>query len=78
MLPIMTTITDQFRARVEAFLKTSGFKPTEFGRQSVGDPSFVLSLRRGRSPTLATADKVLDFIAETEATARRRVNRRSA
>ena len=77
MLPIMTTMTDQFRARVEAFLKTTGFKPTEFGRQSVGDPSFVLSLRRGRSPTLATADKVLDFIAETEATARRRFNRRS-
>ena len=78
MLPIMTTMTDQFRARVEAFLKTSGFKPTEFGRQSVGDPSFVLSLRRGRSPTLPTADRVLDFIAETEATARRRANRRSA
>ena len=59
-------------AEVEAFLKASGFKPTEFGRQAVGDPSFVLSLRRGRSPTLATADKVLAFIAEREASAGRR------
>ena len=60
-------ISKQFREQVEAFLKASGFKPTEFGRQAVGDPSFVLSLRRGRSPTLATADKVLAFIAEREA-----------
>jgi hypothetical protein len=60
-------ISRQFRERVEAFLTTSGFKPTEFGRQATGDPSFVLSLRRGRSPTLVTADKVLAFIAEREA-----------
>jgi hypothetical protein len=60
-------ISKQFRERVESFLEASGFKPTEFGRQAVGDPSFVLSLRRGRSPTLATADKVLAFITEREA-----------
>jgi hypothetical protein len=63
----MAIISRQFREQVEAFLKASGFKPTEFGRQAVGDPSFVLSLRRGRSPTLATADKVLAFIAAREA-----------
>lgn len=63
----MATISRQFRDRVESFLKASGFKPTEFGRQAVGDPSFVLNLRRGRSPTLATADKVLAFITELEA-----------
>ena len=62
----MKTLSNQFRTRVEAFLSASGFKPTEFGRQSVGDPSFVLGLRRGRSPTLATADRVLAFIAEIE------------
>lgn len=74
----MTSISETFRARVEAFLKASGTKPTEFGRQSVGDPSFVLGLRRGRSPTLATADKVLDFIAANEAADQRKIKRRSA
>jgi predicted transcriptional regulator len=75
----MATISRQFRERVEAFLKASGFKPTEFGRQAVGDPSFVLNLRRGRSPTLATADRVLAFIAELESeSSRRSANRKSA
>ena len=58
----MSTITEQFRRRVEGFLEASGLNPTEFGRQAVGDPSFVLNLRRGRSPKLATADRVLAFI----------------
>ena len=62
----MRTLTDQFHATVEAFLDRTGFKPTEFGRQAVGDPSLVLNLRRGRSPTLATADRILAFIRENE------------
>jgi predicted transcriptional regulator len=62
----MRTLSEQFRQTVEAFLARSRIKPTEFGRQAVGDPSFVLNLRRGRSPTLATADKVLAFIASFE------------
>lgn len=56
-------MTDHFRDQVEAFLAATGFKPTEFGRLAVGDPSFVLNLRRGRSPRLATADKVMAFIS---------------
>lgn len=60
-------MTDQFRDHVEAFLAATGFKPTEFGRQAVGDPSFVLNLRRGRSPRLATADKVMTFISAYQA-----------
>lgn len=67
----MDTISHQFRERVEAFLDASGFKPSEFGRQAVGDRSFVLNLRRGRSPTLATADRVLSFIRDCEAGAAR-------
>jgi len=65
--PMARTFSEHFTARVEAFLKASGFKPTEFGRQAVGDAAFILNLRRGRSPTLATADKVLAFIEELEA-----------
>jgi predicted transcriptional regulator len=64
--PIMKTFTEQFLDAVEDHLKRTGTKPTEFGRQATGDPSLVLSLRRGRSPTLATADKVLAFIRQQE------------
>ena len=79
MFPIMNSFSEQFLARVEAFLAATGFKASEFGSQSVGDPSFVLKLRRGRSPTLATADKVLGFIARLEAErSDRRANRRRA
>ena len=75
----MRTLSEQFTGQVEAFLEASGLKVSEFGRQSVGDPNFVLHLRRGRSPTLATADKVLAFIARLESeAAERRNNRRSA
>lgn len=59
-------MSKHFREQVEVFLETSGFKPTEFGRQAIGDPSFVLNLRRGRSPTLVTADRVLAFIASAD------------
>lgn len=68
----MKTFSEHFRGRVEAFLAAHRFKPTEFGRQAVGDPSFVLNLRRGRSPTLATADKVEAFMTAFEATRNRR------
>ncbi|MFN3347385.1 hypothetical protein [Pseudorhodoplanes sp.] len=67
-MPLMArTFSEQFAVRVETFLQASGFKPTEFGRQAIGDASFILNLRRGRSPTLATADKVLAFIEQLEA-----------
>jgi hypothetical protein len=68
----MPPISSQFREQVEAFLKAHRVKPTEFGRQAVGDPSFVLALRRGRSPTLATADKVLSFMTDFETAERKR------
>ena len=70
-IPIMRTLTEHFHSTVEEFLDRTGFKPTEFGRQSVGDPSLVLNLRRGRSPTLATADRILAFIRENDCMADR-------
>ncbi len=69
-------ITTQFREQVEAFIAAHGFKPTEFGRQALGDPSFVMTLRRGRSPRLATAEKVLSFMEEFEQTDRKRARQR--
>jgi len=65
-IPIMKTLTEHFHSTIEEFLERTGFKPTEFGRQAVGDPSLVLNLRRGRSPTLATADRILAFIRQNK------------
>ena len=62
----MKTLTEQFLAAIEGYLARTGTKPSEFGRQAIGDPSLVLNLRRGRSPTLATADRVLAFIRRQE------------
>lgn len=73
----MKTISEQFLARIEGFIEATGFKASEFGRQALGDPNFVLNLRRGRSPTLATADRVLAFIAEVEAVEPRRRTKRT-
>lgn len=75
---MMRTMSERFLVRVEGFLASSGLKPSEFGRQSVGDPNFVLNLRRGRSPRLTTVDRVLAFMAEVEkGEARRRSGRKA-
>ncbi len=74
----MRTFSEEFRVAVETFLHSTQMKPTDFGREAVGDPSFITHLRRGRSPSLATADKVRAFIRrlETEQAKRRPVGRR--
>ena len=73
----MRTYSEQFLAEVEAFLAASRMKPTDFGREAVGDPSFITHLRRGRSPSLATADKVHAFIHRLEAESAGRTARRA-
>jgi len=69
MRPMTRTISEQFLASIEAFLTRTGTKPSEFGRMAVGDRAFVLNLRRGRSPTLATADKILSYMDKLDAEA---------
>ena len=69
MRPMTRTISEQFLARIEAFLARTGTKPSEFGRMALGDRAFVLNLRRGRSPTLATADKILSYMDKLAAEA---------
>lgn len=43
---------------IEKFLRSAGIAPTRFGRDAVGDPRFVLDLRRGREPRPATVRRV--------------------
>lgn len=71
------TYSELFQAEVEAFLAASRMKPTDFGREAIGDPGFITHLRRGRSPSLATADKVRAFILRLESEAKDRQARRA-
>ena len=58
----MESLTKQFERRVAVFLRRSRLTPSEFGARAVGDPKFLGDVRRGRSPRLATADRVLAFM----------------
>ncbi len=59
----------RFLREIEAWLRVTRTKPHLFGRQALGDPTFVLRLERGRSPTLATVDRVRAFMAVNARTA---------
>lgn len=48
---------------IERYLRTSGVAPSRFGRDAVGDPQFVASLRRGREPRENTVRRVTDYLA---------------
>ena len=64
--PCMENLTREFERRVAAFLRRTELSPSEFGARAVGDRSFLGDLRRGRSPRLATVDRVLAFMADWE------------
>ena len=55
----MTTLDALIRAAVDAHLKRSGTSGWRFGRDVLGDPGFVASLKRGRRLGLKSADRVL-------------------
>jgi hypothetical protein len=74
---MIRTFSKHFVTQVEDFLKRTGIKPSEFGRQAIGDKAFITNLRRGRSPTLATVDRVLAFMAELDAATAHPVRQRS-
>ena len=60
----MKSLTSEFERRVAAFLERTRLTPSEFGERAVGDRKFLGDVRRGRSPRLATADRVLGFMAD--------------
>ena len=61
----------RFLCEIEAWLRVTRTRPHLFGRQALGDPTFVLRLSRGRSPTLRTFDRVRAFMAANARTAER-------
>ena len=58
----MESLTKQFGERMAAFLRRTRLTPSEFGERAIGDRKFCGDVRRGRSPTLATADRILAFM----------------
>ena len=58
----MNTSANSFLAEIEAFLAKSALDPTAFGKNALGDPSFVFDLRKGRSPSTRTIDKIREWI----------------
>lgn len=48
--------------KVEKHIKHRRMPPTRFGREAVGDPSFVFDLRDGREPRRATVEKVERYL----------------
>jgi sulfate adenylyltransferase subunit 2 len=52
------TIAKSFLSEIERFLVNTGREPTSLGKQALGDPSFVFDLRKGRSPSTRTMNKV--------------------
>jgi hypothetical protein len=56
-------LQQQFAAEVASFIEAHKMTPTAFGRDAIGDPSFVFEINEGRAPTLTTIDKVRAFMA---------------
>jgi sulfate adenylyltransferase subunit 2 len=64
----MDPLAHTFLAEIEAYLAKSSTDATSFGKQVLGDPSFVFDLRKGRSPSTRTMEKVRAAM-QTQATA---------
>ena len=62
----MQTLEEQFNTRLNAFLGSTGLRPTTLGMQALGDPNLMRQIERGRSPSLRTADRVLAFVADCD------------
>jgi len=52
---------------IERHLRRTGVPPTRFGREAVGDPRFVMDLRRGREPRPSTIERVVAYLSTQDA-----------
>lgn len=51
-----------FLSRIEQFIAAKGMTESAFGKAALGDPNFILELRRGRSPHLRTIERVQEYM----------------
>jgi hypothetical protein len=63
-VPVMDPIEELLK-EIAAFIEAQGMTESDFGRRALGDPSFVGDVKNnGRCPSLKTAKRVRDFMAE--------------
>ena len=60
------TLEARFRRSVADHISLSGISASEFGLHAVGSSGLLSRLNAGQSVTLDTADRVLDFMGETQ------------
>jgi hypothetical protein len=53
--------------RIETYMRRSGARPTQVGRESVRDPRIVLDLRKGREPRPETERRVMAWLDQRDA-----------
>lgn len=56
----------QFLDRVETFIRDHGWTATRFGKEATKDPTFVFTLRAGRSPGLDMVQRVMSFMERAQ------------
>ncbi len=61
------TLTDQLMSEIDAFLRDTGMAPTRFGVEAVSDPTLLTKLGKGRTITLARADRIRSYIRDERA-----------
>jgi hypothetical protein len=67
----MTILTEtQLLERINAFRERhDDMAPTTFGRNATGEPQLIRSIENGRSPSLSVVNRILDYMARTDAEA---------
>lgn len=60
---------DELIARIDAFLKRHDMAESRLGRDATGEAQLVDDIRNGRSPRLATLQKLAEFMRERDAAA---------
>jgi hypothetical protein len=59
--------TQELIEAIDAFIERHGMRPSRFGRDATGEPQLLDSLRRGRSPSLDTANRIAGFMVSYDA-----------
>ena len=60
----MADSTQALQEAIRGFVARKGMTRTQFGEAALGNPGFLPSLTRSRSPRLDTADRVLAFLGK--------------
>ena len=52
--------------RIERHLRIRRMSPTRFGREAVGDPNLISQLKDGRELRSSTAQRIIDYLDNSE------------